>query len=320
MAVKEYVSYKELKTKVKQGWDWDDFEEKYGLSSVQLKKHIRENLCQNENFATSIIKDLDANMKRKRKHQRGTKTPKKTAETAKVTEAANTVEVVGPTEANEMPAAPSATETPVVVEVTKTTGLNEATEPKTGTNSVTEMLNALHQSETAISARVIELEVEHKALVNAHREEIGRLHSIEEALGRAEQILLQMNSEYERAVGKIESLLQRMSNVSQERAQEVARLTEIRGQIEELNTIVICAYTNGTIAPFEDNGLKLDDSGHDQIYDNLMRRDECLDFRARDIQIIARLISIQRNTPAKIEVISEIEGLEQAFIALIDVA
>ncbi len=290
------LSYQDLKAKVSQGWDWDDFEAKYGIERNALKRHIRKNLCQNSNWAGRIIRNIEKNSKRKRRQQ--SKQAEMTPATDEVLSRDATTDV--------------AHESVVELEISESAEVA----PVTGAKSIGERLAELRQLESAESDAVVELELKHKELTNQHRNYIKALRTLRDEIDAMKQVLLAKGEQYEQIVAKIDSLTAEMRSVSLERRDRVAQLDDVQQQIVALETVVVCAYEDGTIAPFEEIEIALDDSGYTELLPQLVIADACQDLRGRDIHMVARLLRIYQNAEVKIEVISEIEGLEQAFTEL----
>lgn len=88
---------------------------------------------------------------------------------------------------------------------------------------------------------------------------------------------------------------------------------ELREQIDDLEKIVILAYSDGEIEPIDGTDIVLNDTGNDKIYSSLITRDDCADLRIRDLRTIARVISIVNNAPVRVVPLFEDEGLTACF-------
>lgn len=282
------VEYKAIRKHVSQGWDWEDFEAKYSLTKDQLKEHIAR-ICRTKSWAKSIIRGIERNAKRKAKMVKG-------AENAgdKNLDAKSTAD-------------------------TADTAANLDVEKSNSTN-IGDVLADLRNCEGIEHEIVINLKMTHKGLVRQHRESLDRLRSIEREVKDIQKMLLAKGEEYDRVVSDIDEIIEQMRATSSERREHVARLDGIRQRIARLEKATLCAYTDGTIAPYyEDCEVALDDTGYEALLPELIVAEACQDLRAKDLRVLARLILIERNAKKSgvtIEVISEIEGLEKALETL----
>lgn len=273
------VEYKVVMKHVSQGWDWEDFEAKYGLTKNQLKEHIAR-ICKTKSWAKGIIRNIERNSKKKAKMV-------KDAENArdKNLDAKSTADTVAENSA-----------------------------------SIGDVLADLRNCEEVEHEIVINLEMTHKGFIRQHRESLDRLRSIEREVKDIQKMLLAKGEEYDRVINDIDEIIEQMRATSSERREHVTRLDDIRQRIARLEKVTVCAYTDGTIAPYyEDCEVALDDTGYETLLPELIVAEACQDLRAKDLRVLARLILIERNAKKSgvtIEVISEIEGLEKALETL----
>lgn len=285
------VEYKAIMKHVSQGWDWEDFEAKYGLTKDQLKEHIAR-ICRTKSWAKSIIRSIERNAKKKAKMVKDAENAgdknldaKSTADTA---DAADTV-------------------------------ANLDVEGSNSTN-IGDVLADLRKHEGVEHEIVINLEMTHKGLIRQHRESLDHLRSIEREVKDIQKMLLAKGEEYDRVVSDIDGIIEQMRATSSERREHVTRLDGIRQRIARLEKVTVCVYTDGTIAPYyEDCEVALDDTGYEALLPELIVAEACQDLRAKDLRVLARLILIERNAKKSgitIEVISDVEGLEKALETL----
>ena len=103
------------------------------------------------------------------------------------------------------------------------------------------------------------------------------------------------------------------------RRQEKAKLDEIREEIRKLETVGIVVYNDGTIAPMDETlDVGLDDTGFEAVLSTLMAEECCQELRVKDIQTVARLMCIIRNSQVELEVIFENDDVELACLMLRD--
>lgn len=110
-----------------------------------------------------------------------------------------------------------------------------------------------------------------------------------------------------------------MNQISSQRRDQLALLESVRAEIKANQVIGICAYANGVIEPLEKTvAITLNETGSEELYSQLILRDDFQDLRLRDIRIIARLASIFRNSSdLKLEPCFENETLEPFFRSLL---
>ena len=203
------VEYKVVMKHVSQGWDWEDFEAKYGLTKNQLKEHIAR-ICKTKSWAKGIIRNIERNSKKKAKMV-------KDAENArdKNLDAKSTADTVAENSA-----------------------------------SIGDVLADLRNCEEVEHEIVINLEMTHKGFIRQHRESLDRLRAIEKEVKDIQKMLLAKGEEYDRVVGDIDEIIEQMRATSSERREHVTRLDDIRQRIARLEKVTVCAYTDGTIAPY----------------------------------------------------------------------
>ena len=91
-------------------------------------------------------------------------------------------------------------------------------------------------------------------------------------------------------------------------------LEEIRSQIKEMSKIVLCVYNSREIAPFDEAvEINLDDTGHDELFNQLREREEAEDFRPKDLRVVARVTKIVANLSVPVEIIFEDEEIKRAY-------
>lgn len=272
----------ELKEGIKGGHGVKHFCEKYSCTEDALRQRVSAVFRNSPKIVRSIMADLRANDK---------KLDKKAA-----IQSARGAEVDDETEATN---------------ITTDTDKVDDMPPRPMTRS--EQLEALRLIEKERSDKVIELETSHKKLVQEHRERIKKLRSLKKDIDEIEITLKAKCREYEDIVLENNTLVMQMNVISRERYAEAAELDKTRLQIEDLEKIEICVYLDGTIAPIEDQPLRLDDTGSDELYATLIEDERCQNLRLKSIRTLARLIKIVEHSSRKIEILFDYVELESAF-------
>ena len=271
----------ELKEGIKSGLGTKHFCGKYECTEEALKQRVGAIFRKSPKIVRSIMADLKANDKKLEK--------KAAAQSIKVEarDEKKKAEII--TDKNEEATVP----------------------PRTMTRA--EQLEALRAAEIKKSDQVIELETSHKKLAGEHKKRIKRLRELKKDIDEIELTLKGKCREYEDIVLENNNLVQKMNAISQERRGKVMQLDEIRQQIEDLDRIEICVYSDGTIAPIEEQPLSLDESGSDELYATLIEDERCQNLRLNSIRALAKILKIVENSIRKIDILFEDADLESVF-------
>lgn len=178
-------------------------------------------------------------------------------------------------------------------------------------------LENLKAEERSISATVIKLESEHKALISQHRSNLKHLLQIRQQMDNIRQEFQSVTQEYEAFVASNNELVEHINSVAEQRHQQTEILQNLRQSIESLETITICVYTDGRIEPLEETDTQLDETGSDELYHEIITQSptQCQDLRLRDIKTIARLRAIITNSTHHIELLFDDITLETHYLA-----
>ena len=175
-------------------------------------------------------------------------------------------------------------------------------------------LDELKNSETQMSAEVIELE---KHCVDLNEERLNNRKQFAEII----KDIKHLRETCESKVREAQAIVAKDQEVSEDlvklgRALQTRReeLEDTRRRIEYLSKIEICVYSDRRIAPFDEaSKIDLDDSGHEKRYERLSKRPEAEDYRPRDLRVVARILSIVDNLGRPVELIFEDEEVKQAY-------
>lgn len=181
-------------------------------------------------------------------------------------------------------------------------------------------LAQLRATELVQSDAVMQLESQHKSIARKHRACIADLRQLKTDMESLRDQFNAKAAEYESIVSQNNGFVTQMNQISSERAEKVTLLAATRREIESLSVITLCAYENGTIEPLDQPSTSpstsLDESGSDQLFTEFRDRADLEELRIKDIRILARMVSIVRNSTHRIEPVFENETLEPYFQAL----
>lgn len=180
--------------------------------------------------------------------------------------------------------------------------------------SPSDPLAELHAQEQSLSNTVIRLESEHKRLNGLHCECLDQMRGIQSEIEAIRETLKEKGAAYEQIVQRNNQLVQDMNDISRRRSGHLTELHDIRQQIEALTIVEVFVYTNGNIET-ADNKVKIamDDTGNDELYAELIQRNDFQDLRMRDIRTLARIVRIVHNSKVRIQPVFEDECLEPFF-------
>lgn len=174
----------------------------------------------------------------------------------------------------------------------------------------------LKAQETEMSNRVIALESDRKALFSQHRTNLEKLHELRNQLEAIQQQFIRTNKDYEAIVTENNQLLEKLDSLSEQKAAEATKLTEIRQKIEDLEAITVCVYHDGRIEPLEDTDVALDDSGNEEIFYTMLNQcaEKNATLRICDIKTLARIDAIIRNSAHRIDFLFDDDNLENCYM------
>lgn len=190
----------------------------------------------------------------------------------------------------------------------------QQTAPQKEAEASSPTLDELKNSETQMSAEVIELE---KRCVDLNEERLSsqkRFAEILEDIKHLRETCEAKILEAKEVVAKDQEIGEKMSALGCTLKARRGELEDIRRRIECLSKIEICVYNDRRIAPFDEaSKIDLDDSGHEERYERLSKRPEAEDYRPRDLRVVARILSIVDNLGRPAELIFEDEEVKQAY-------
>lgn len=266
-----------IKTGVKRGWTKEKFCEEYGCTEEELFARLSQ-IYTVKNSRMEVWNDLLANEKKARKKEE----PKE--------------------------------ETVIQPEVAEETVNSE--EPASESEdcvAVNQSLEELRKSEERQSDKVVELEKQYQAFSS-------KRYELRKTFQSRQEEMLELKKAYEAKVHEAEEIVQkdndivvRMNEIADEYRLERAMLESIRFAIAERSKITIGVHADGEIAPFDEEIVELDESGHEELYAVLREREEAEDFRPKDLRVVARVMKIVARLNVPVEIIFDNEEVELAF-------
>lgn len=264
---------KKVKVGIKNGMTIQDFCEKYECIPAELWGRIGQ-LFTVKDTARQIWNEIEANEKKKRKSKAAAK------------------------------------ETVVVTDTTDKAADNETVDEAPHAPTIDE----LKASEADYSDVVMKLEKTWKDLHQERdkgrenfqrlREEMRELKKEHDAKWREAKKIIQRDNE----------LVDQMNKIRDTHNAKQKTLEEIRSQIKEMSKIVLCVYNSREIAPFDEAvEINLDDTGHDELFNQLREQEEAEDFRPKDLRVVARVTKIVANLSVPVEIIFEDEEIKRAY-------
>lgn len=153
--------------------------------------------------------------------------------------------------------------------------------------------------------------------MSQHRSNLKLLLNIRQRMDNIRKEFQSVANECEALTTSNNNLVDRINVVAEQQARQSETLQNLRQQIQSLETITICIYTDGRIELLDDDKTQLDDSGNEKFYHELISEEsnQCQDLRLRDIKTIARLKAIIANSARQVEVLFDDNALESYYTA-----
>ena len=285
------MTAKQLQLSLKRATPLEELCKKYNCSSEEIKSRIEHLYCQGSGSkAASIFKELENNSKKAAQAARKRdETKVSNASTIKPEEISPEIQVKDSPVGEPVPA-----------------------NPANPTNPDTSSLEELTAEEGRLSREVMKLEAEHKDLAQQRRPQIATIRELQKELKIIESKLDDCRQKYEDAVGKANLLADEMNEKSRLRQEKLSALEAVREQIRQKKTIPLFVYNDGRIEAPDNPDFEIDESGYEELKEQLIAKEECQDLRVRDIVTLAKLIKVSEKAET-ISVVCENPDLEAAF-------
>ena len=179
-------------------------------------------------------------------------------------------------------------------------------------------IEVLKSQEADLSAAVIKLETEHKALASEHRNYLKQAREIETKVDKLMAEVKTCSEQFEKIIETNNNIVRKMNAVSEDRAKKLTAMDMVRVEIENLTVVSIGVCNNCAFEMF-DNDFNIDLSGKEEqinkLTHQLMDQEICEDLTAKQIRTLSKLIIIRSNSPRKVEFVfdGELGLLEKAY-------
>ena len=181
-------------------------------------------------------------------------------------------------------------------------------------------LDELKVLEASYSGEAIEFETRYK---NLFQERLACRDAYKRIRDELEELKRQFQSkgcEAEKVIRHDEKIVTEMNEISEQYRVKRAALETVRREIEEKSKITVCVFANREIALLDDTAeITLDDKGHDELFKKLREQEIAEEFRPRDVRLVARILKIQANLNAPVEVLFDDEEIKLAYEAFVKI-
>ena len=177
---------------------------------------------------------------------------------------------------------------------------------------LTESLEELKKLEEAMATAVTNSENLHKLYATKHRKVREEFTRISEEVGEYRRALAACKAKFEELFKEEVEISQEIQTVYGRIVSERNYLEKIRSRIRELQRIEVFAYNSGEIT-VEKDGVVPDESGYEEIFDQLIHNDACSELRAREIKLLARVMAVVKNIDGDTYVVFEATEIEPVF-------
>ena len=274
------MSKKHLRDAIKHGYTTDDLTVKYECTAEDLEYRIGQLYSQNNpKVIKEIYNDLEAN--RKKNQKKKVDAPEVVSTTDLVT--GDEMVFASVENIEELP----------VVPLIKT-------------------LDDLRAEEKVLSNTLIQLEGEHKKHAEKRVSIRRHLEDLKNKITEIEATLKKLGEEYEQKMAEANSLAEEMNKLCVPIREKRSALESLRREIEERQKVTIYVYEDGRIEVPDNPEFVIDDTGYEELRNQLHEKEECLDLRLRDITTLARLLTITKDVE-QINLACDVSVLEEAY-------
>ena len=280
------IDRKGLKLGIKNGFGFKEFQEKYGMDKEQMQDAVMALYKNNKDDAERLLRDISKNEKKRIKEC--TKLPVTEYKGVPISEIKN-------------------------MSLDEFMALESDDKPKEEIPGKILLENEIHDLEE----QAVKLETERKRWLTKHHNSAEEMGKLEEELESLREKIVALKRKYN-TIAERDAKIVAKANEALEKQHEVkAELEEKRRKLDEMLKIVICAYTDGTIAPMDESvTVNLDDTGADILYQELVNREECQELKMREIRTLSKLLKIVENSTLEFEVVCDTAEMEAAYHAL----
>lgn len=288
-----------LQIEINRGAGMDELCAIYGATREEIEERIRRLYNQSKSAANGILGKLAKNDERTRKKRKiqPSEGKNRSAEETTATEEKSTTMIPRET----VPIATTADE-PVLNTVI-------LSEPALD-------LDEIQAQAKTLSDEVIELELKHENLRGQRlklKDEIGELST---RLTKLRKQIVSIGEEYREKSERFNRAGEEMLSISEVKSLKIGKLDELNARIEQLCTVELFIYDDGSIVAENRPDIVLDTSGCEEVYDRLLHSSEdWLDLKKSQLMLLSRVICIVDNlgSVANLELSFDDEEIELAY-------
>lgn len=271
---------KTLQERIREGWTVEDFTEYYHCSEEELKRHIHQIYSKSGKKADDTWKEIGSNEKIRRKN------PKPILNAG--------------AHGGKQDATQDSEETTPEVEDDDSMAFRDQND-------------ALKIREQELSDKVVKLELEWQDEKRTRKEYLRQLRELQGRLEKLRQVISKQHEECKAIIENSNLCAERMNANLEIRKAYRSELTDIRATLKRRSKLLLGLTFEGEILSLEDFEWTLNDSGHEEIFRDIVENDACGELKLKEIRALARLIAISRNAPVPIEVIYDNDDAELAY-------
>lgn len=180
-------------------------------------------------------------------------------------------------------------------------------------HSVLEELKGLEKEQ---SQKLMELETQRKELIRKHTDNLNTLRTVDESIKVMRKQLDFCYSKYKSFYTDCVEVQHKINDVWKQCQEAAKSLGETRLKIKDLETVTLFVYSSGEISVENKADFELVDTGAEELYGELIYKDECQELRAKDIRTLSKVMKITNNAGKKIDIVWEDPEVEKAYKAL----
>ena len=172
-------------------------------------------------------------------------------------------------------------------------------------------LEELQATEEDLSKEIIELESQHKDLMQERRTCIAEIEQMQADLNRLDKERKELCQKHEAVVNRHNDLAERMNKLTRKRAEKLITLNSVRDEINSLKKTIVAVYNNGTFEIVEGKEISLETSGDEALKASFLTS-EYEDLTVRQIVTVVNAICIYKDYP-QVEFMFEDDRIEEIF-------
>ena len=261
---KPKLDAKAIKSGIKVGWGYKEFQKKYGCDKRELRFLVSKLYSKNSKDRADILKAIEEN----------SKTSKKAASKASKDAAPN--------------------EKKADKEAKSSNVTNSETAPKAEVAAIESNLDGLRAEEAKYSDAVIALENERIKLIAKHRTQVAKMQDVRKDIEDIEARLKACSDKFTAIAAETRATEDDIEKVCASKRDAKAKLDEIRKEIDRNTRVVIFVFNNGNIE-VQEGELELDDTDYELVYKTIRDDERLENLRIIDVKTLAKIMCIKAN-------------------------